>query len=906
MKAIRLIVRLSFLLILCIVPGLNADILNVPDDYETIQAALDEASNQDTILIADGEYTGEDNVNLDIGQELVIMSENGPEECIIDCEDTDSTKAFNLSREATIVGLTITGGTAGAIHIQNVEGFTVRNCVIHSNLMDDVNISGGGISASASSGLIEQCIFTDNEGVASGIGLFISDGQIEVNNCIFTGNIADRFGGGILITVNSNCQITNCIFNGNSAGIDGGGIAISQTCEALVAFCTFVNNEAGLNVDNGMGGGFYKGSNSNPEIINCIFWGNEADIGNQIYAQDNGGEITINYCDVEGGVNEEDLWDGEEIMDEDPLLCEGREPDWGLDGYFLDADGPCIDAGSDTADELGMNEFTTQGDLSPDEDDADLGYHYDLSFFQATGSIEGYVRCVETGDAIEGAVITTSNNETAETNEWGYWLIEVVSAEREFDITASAAGYNDSTLVDQIIEEDEELEINFGLLHPVFSINPEEFTSEITQGDSLSYELTISNNGNGPLDWSVEKHPPGDQGYEAWELRRSYNVSEITEDSRLEGAMFNGEYFYVCGANQTGNDDGENLIYAIDRDGALVDTFEQIGNARNGMKDLAWDGELIWGSGERNVYAFTTEGNPANQWIGPFNSNQALAWDSDNELLWISSITGNNISGYDREGNLISEISRHDLRVYGLAYWPNDPDGYPLYVLHSEGGSGQSVSKIDPGENEVINIGNIGDENDRPGGTFISNLFDGYSWVFMNLANAGSDDRLDLWHLSTNLSWVQIEPVEGTIIPDDSQEIAVDFDVADFQPDTLECDIVFTHISGETIVHVTIIIQVNTIGSQPAITPVNFAITDVYPNPFNSTAVIKYSLPADTWVTVKLYDINGREVSTLIQQHQSMGSHNISLDGSILPAGVYLCKLEAFEKSSIRKIILVK
>ncbi|MCH8274597.1 MAG: hypothetical protein IH851_07395, partial [Armatimonadetes bacterium] len=65
-----------------------ADILRVPSQYATIQDAIDAAVNSDTVLVEDGIYTGAGNKNLDFGGKLIeVISENGPDNCIIDCEN---------------------------------------------------------------------------------------------------------------------------------------------------------------------------------------------------------------------------------------------------------------------------------------------------------------------------------------------------------------------------------------------------------------------------------------------------------------------------------------------------------------------------------------------------------------------------------------------------------------------------------------------------------------------------------------------------------------------------------------------------------------------------------------------------------------------------------------------------
>jgi hypothetical protein len=330
----------------------------------------------------------------------------------------------------------------------------------------------------------------------------------------------------MLVTSSSNATIRNCVFEGNGATIDGGGIAVSSAGRTNISFCNFLNNRA-----TGMGGGLYSGTDANSVIINCIFWNNDAGQGTQLYRQQ--GSITISYCIVDEGVTGNDGWNGQHIIDEDPDVGRGRVPDIGLDGYFLDDESPAIDAGSGQADELEMQAYTTQVNLSPDQDVVDIGFHYLIDDFTLLGRLSGYVYDEDSGMGLETATVTTSRGQSAVTNNRGFWEIQNAIAERPFNITASMQGWNDSTLTDQMIEENEAREIVFSLLHPMFTPSRNRIDVTLTQADSTNVDLTISNDGNGWLEWQAEKRPPGGGGAEPWQYISSVNLSEATGNARI-------------------------------------------------------------------------------------------------------------------------------------------------------------------------------------------------------------------------------------------------------------------------------------------------------------------------------------------------------------------------------------
>jgi hypothetical protein len=95
-------------------------------------------------------------------------------------------------------------------------------------------------------------------------------------------------------------------------------------------------------------------------------------------------------------------------------------------------------------------------------------------------------------------------------------------------------------------------------------------------------------------------------------------------------------------------------------------------------------------------------------------------------------------------------------------------------------------------------------------------------------------------------------------------------------------------------------------GQKPTAAPEEFALLQNYPNPFNPATVIRYDLPAGSFVTLKVYDILGREVTTLVNTQQSAGSHSIRFDASSLPSGMYLYQLRAGSFVATRKFMLLK
>ena len=85
-----------------------------------------------------------------------------------------------------------------------------------------------------------------------------------------------------------------------------------------------------------------------------------------------------------------------------------------------------------------------------------------------------------------------------------------------------------------------------------------------------------------------------------------------------------------------------------------------------------------------------------------------------------------------------------------------------------------------------------------------------------------------------------------------------------------------------------------------------FELFQNYPNPFNPSTYISYQLPTGIFVTIKVYDVLGKEVKTLVNEHQNVGRYSMEFNASKLPSGVYFCTINAGKYSATKKLLLIK
>jgi hypothetical protein len=359
-----------------------------PADFSNIQAAIDDSNDGDTIIVADGTYTGDGNRDIDfLGKAITLRSENGPGNCIIDCNGTNTEPHrgfyFHHGEDANSVldGFTITNGLANDIIGQfggGIHGNGTKATIQNNHIVNNVAFTssfptvalGGGLYDC--NGTIQYNIISGNSAVAgdmesysSGGGLYGCDGTIKhniisnnsadlgggmyiyssnpiVSGCAFTGNIALFYGGGVY-NGGGNPKVTNCTFNGN-VGMVGAGMYNRSDGSPILKNCTFSGNEATI------AGGIYNRSDSEPNLINCILWGNMPD---QIIDYDYPiSYTTVLFSDVQGG------WLGLGNIDADPCFADPCNDDYHLKSTAGrwdpnsqswvqdDVTSPCIDAGN--------------------------------------------------------------------------------------------------------------------------------------------------------------------------------------------------------------------------------------------------------------------------------------------------------------------------------------------------------------------------------------------------------------------------------------------------------------------------------------------------------------------------------------------------------------------------------
>lgn len=301
-------------------------IIHVPGDQPTIQAGIDAAVDGDTVVVADGVYTGPGNRDIELrGKAITVRSANEAAGCIIDCggSEDEPHRGFYIhegeSRDTVITGFTIRngyvneaapGGDRGGGILIELSSPTVVDCVLVKNTA----VIGGGLGCSRhGEPIVVGCSFERNHAAGGGGGLGNVVAWIIAKGCTFSGNHAEG-SGGAAYSFAGELTIEQCRFYDNEA-VDRGG-ALRLRGDSVVRHSTFEGNRAEFggaiagdtvfisdstfssNEAEGWGGALMMSSTGSPVVTRCQFVDNTAEVGGGIYVYGYG--VSVRNCIVRG------------------------------------------------------------------------------------------------------------------------------------------------------------------------------------------------------------------------------------------------------------------------------------------------------------------------------------------------------------------------------------------------------------------------------------------------------------------------------------------------------------------------------------------------------------------------------------------------------------------------------
>jgi predicted outer membrane repeat protein len=339
----------------CIAPPSFARVLRFPEDFETIQDAIEFGEDGDSVLVGPGTWSGSRNCSIDPNtKNLVILASGGPDLTTIDCQHV--TPGFFIgggqSSDCVVFGFTIKNASRYGLHVTNASPrilnckFTgcatgarfdsspwvdVRQCAFDSN-------DGSGVVLVGCYGDIRNCTMRGNGRAGSGSGIELHRSNPGINESVISGNLSATNGGGVYGD-SASFGLGHCVITGNRAMGRGGGVYLSAWGSIGMEGCTVSRNVAEE------GGGIYCSGTT--YLDRTIIWGNcasgdgrEVFLDSQVY-----GLATCVDVDLAGvGGSGNVTWSGSQLHS-DPQLCDMRSCSAAptTDGsYTLAAGSPCL------------------------------------------------------------------------------------------------------------------------------------------------------------------------------------------------------------------------------------------------------------------------------------------------------------------------------------------------------------------------------------------------------------------------------------------------------------------------------------------------------------------------------------------------------------------------------------
>ena len=155
-----------------------------------------------------------------------------------------------------------------------------------------------------------------------------------------------------------------------------------------------------------------------------------------------------------------------------------------------------------------------------------------------------------------------------------------------------------------------------------------------------------------------------------------------------------------------------------------------------------------------------------------------------------------------------------------------------------------------------------------------------------------------------NSLWVGIDRI-NIFNPVNSQYLG-DYDLPSSAAEVYENQRFWAYNSADNTLQVYYLSSVGIKAEKDNMNPSDFSLSQNYPNPFNPSTSIKYSIPKQSNVTIKVFDVLGREVSTLLNKEQPQGNYSIEFDASNMTSGVYFYRIQAGQFVDTKKMILLR
>ncbi len=867
--------------------------------WQHIQYGINQSDDLDTVYVMPGTYAEHLDFN---GENVSVIGLEGASNTIITRESQDAPLVkYNNgeTQDAILQGFTIHNSTSTGIYINSASPH-IRECIIENNGAS--GLSGGGVSivGGGARPLIRKNIIRNNSvynGYFGG-GIYSSGSYPLIDSNYVFSNQCPGDGGAIFVQGGSITLDHNVIYQ--NMGSDEGVVVLSAVMDGLISNNTVYNN----NVGRYSGGILLGNGSSNIEIKNNIFTENDQ-YGVYVHSGSENVLISYNcfYNNEAGSIHGYTQGPGNIFYD--PLLVDAPNGD-----FRLTSESPCIDAGDPA--------FGTDPDGSP----IDIGaiFYGTIPPDLAIQILEAYGEQGQNTD-VDITVLGFSSIDVSGLEfhiSYDDECLEFVSFTSEY-LGDALTNVENGTI--HIIWEDYETPRSFDEESVLFNL---EFTVLADYGTDCAIEwqdnCEIVDEVGQPIAAPVYLdgivHSTAIRSVSGQLIYYDLVSPIVDADMYIEGEVISNETV----SGEDGTYGFNNLIsgdYSVTASKVTDDagiTVNDIILIRREIVNLeAFDNPLKFIAADVNKSGFVSIADviKLRRYLADLEELAEGNW-----VFVDSTFEVDEMNWFDAPGYRDIAIVEDD--IVGISFI-----GVRLGdVDMSFGGARSSLICLD--DSVSINLNTV---NCRPGNTVtmpvtttgfsdvagveihISYPLDAISEVTLNseviepTANAGNG--------YIHLVWDDIfNPLE---LDDFDDMLNIDFTVAEGAPDTVEISFTGSYICNEYgddfivgLYDGYICTNVTGVDDETSPLPTSYMLSQNYPNPFNAATEIAFELPQQTSVNLVIYDIQGREVVTLLDTDMPAGVHQVNWNATSYPSGIYLYKLTTGEFSEAKKMLLLK
>ena len=593
-------------------------------------------------------------------------------------------------------------------------------------------------------------------------------------------------------------------------------------------------------------------------------------------------------------------------------------------------------------------EYTYGGDLWPGAAPLEEGRAILFSTLVEFNTlvIHGRVTDVITDDPVPDAMVICTYGFSAMTDSNGFYIMEdvLVDTSIQYTVTATKIFFNDSTSAPFDVAPDDTIEVNFGLLRPGFNLQAEAIDIAIEPDNANDFYFPLVNSGSGVLSFDSaldlrDNNVGRDDMFDVYlTIPVTNTILDINEEgdtlllgnNKIKGNTFVDSLFYIGGGGSSTGDGNYAHFYRYHRSGEFVDSLQLPWKVSRAIEEMAYDGTYIVAVYDDFVFRFEPEPEDRDTLlvavlvdsfaidgvdslgIGRITNLKAVAVNPLTGEIYTCGLLSD-IVVLDSMGNIITSYELNgdngrSLRKYGLAWFAEQPDSLNLLILADIDGVSTLIGfNPETGTRATLHVfDDIGVGNIR--GIDVTGRWNSSVWTLNVIVDDGDGDYLLVYELEPNTTWISYAPVSGTLQAGQDTVVHVRVESGTRPLDRYWLNLRFTHTADPGFQDIPIVMNIVEAASVPNLPeiPIEYTMEQNWPNPFNPSTTLSYSLPNASAVSLTVFDTMGRSIKELVSEYQESGRYQVTFDGSSLPTGMYVYQLRTANKTISRKMVLLK